>query len=66
MGKNMFSLKYFFRPLLPKFGGKIFPANLFFLRPVLSYFAEFSAGWQQWSSLDALPSSLLPSSSSSV
>jgi hypothetical protein len=26
---------------------QMFPANHFFLRPILSYFAEFSAGWQQ-------------------
>jgi hypothetical protein len=30
------------------YGRQIFPANHFFLRPVWSYFAEFSAGWQQW------------------
>jgi hypothetical protein len=30
------------------YGRQIFPANHFFLRPVLSYFAEFSASWQEW------------------
>jgi hypothetical protein len=55
MGKNMFSLKYFFARFSAAFakiqrphGRQIFPANHFFLWSVLSYFAEFLAGWQQW------------------
>jgi hypothetical protein len=47
----MFFIKYFFRPLLAKkrwpHGRPFFSANRLFLGPVLSYFAEFSAGWQQ-------------------
>jgi len=35
-----------FRPLLAKIGGRT--AVRFFKLPVLSFFAEFSAGWQQW------------------
>jgi hypothetical protein len=30
------------------YGRQFFSPNYFFLGPVLSYFAEFSAGWQQW------------------
>jgi hypothetical protein len=37
-------MKKHFRP----YGRQILPASHFFRRPVLSYFAEFSAGWQQW------------------
>jgi hypothetical protein len=29
------------------YGRRFFSADHFFLGPVLSYFAEFSAGWQQ-------------------
>jgi hypothetical protein len=30
------------------YGRQILPASHFLLRPLLSYFAEFSAGWQQF------------------
>jgi hypothetical protein len=50
----MFFIKYFFGRFSAAFGKKrrpygcqFFSANRFFLGPVLSYFAEFSAGWQQ-------------------
>jgi hypothetical protein len=49
-----FSSNIFFGQFLTAFaqkqrpyGRQFFPATEFFLGPVLSYFAEFSAGWQQ-------------------
>jgi hypothetical protein len=50
MQKNIPSMKYFFAAFVPKRRpcGRQFSRLVVFLRPVLSYFAEFSAGWQQW------------------
>jgi hypothetical protein len=51
---HVFSSNIFFGRFSAAFGQKrrpygrqFFSANNFFLGPVLSYFAEFSAGWQQ-------------------
>jgi hypothetical protein len=48
--KTSFSHKSCFQLLFPKMAvvrPQFSSANNFFLRPVLSYFAEFSTGWQQ-------------------
>jgi hypothetical protein len=50
--RPQFFTSKFFSAAFPKkwrpYGHQFFSANSFFLRPVLSYFAEYSGSWQQW------------------
>jgi hypothetical protein len=73
MHKNVFFIPKIIRPVFGRFCPKmaavrpqIFPANHLLFWPVLSYFAEFSAGWQQWTEWlgggGGGPQTLLPAS----